>query len=290
MTRRRLFPFLAALALITASCSGAADPDPSADPSSPAGAITSFGEGAFGFAASSNLAVGNERLLVAISNDQGARLASPDIPIQISFWPESDPDAVQETDGKFMWAIEDVSGLYRGSVEFDAAGTWMVEVVPAGSNPLEPFPVTVLAEPLTPGVGDPAPASDTVTLADAPLEEITTDPNPDPAFYQMSVAEAIGSGRPTVIVFATPRFCQTAICGPTMEKVHAIAPAHPDVNFVHVEVFTNLDDPANLETVPAVVEWNLPTEPWIFVVDANGIVTARFEGLFDPEEIDTALS
>jgi hypothetical protein len=93
-----------------------------------------------------------------------------------------------------------------------------------------------------------------------------------------------------VIAFATPAFCQTAICGPTLERIKEIAPAHPGVDFVHVEVYTNLDDPDNLEVVPSIIEWGLPTEPWIFVVDADGIVTHRFEGLVTAEELDAALA
>jgi hypothetical protein len=105
----------------------------------------------------------------------------------------------------------------------------------------------------------------------------------------MSIAEAVASGRPSVIVFATPKFCQTAICGPTVDRILEIKPSFPEVNFLHVEVFTNLDDPDNLQLVPAVSEWGLPTEPWVFVVDATGIVVARFEGVVDAAEIAAAL-
>ena len=86
-----------------------------------------------------------------------------------------------------------------------------------------------------------------------------------------------------------PRFCETAVCGPTLDEVKAIADDHPDVNWLHVEVFTNLDDPGNLEVVPAVTDWGLPSEPWVFVVGADGMVTGRFEGVVDPVEIEAAL-
>ena len=92
-----------------------------------------------------------------------------------------------------------------------------------------------------------------------------------------------------MIVFATPKFCQTAICGPTLDTIKEIAPSYPDVTFIHVEVFTNLDDVDNLAVVPSVTEWGLPTEPWIFVVDANGLVAARFEGVVTGEELAAVL-
>ncbi len=66
---------------------------------------------------------------------------------------------------------------------------------------------------------------------------------------------------------------------------------YPDVDFVHVEVYTNLTDP-NIAPIPdnlapAVLGewWNLPSEPWVFVVDSDGIVQARFEGVMAAEEL-----
>jgi hypothetical protein len=37
------------------------------------------------------------------------------------------------------------------------------------------------------------------------------------------------------------------------------------------------------------VEWNLHTEPWIFVVDGQGIIRAKFEGLTTVRELEAAL-
>ena len=249
-----------------------------------------FPDEAFALAASSDLAVGTDRLLVAVSDEKGTRLAAPSIPVTIAVWLEGREDQPQVLPGTFLWAIEDVSGLYHATFEFDQPGFWDVRVTPDGSAPLADFTIQVNPEPSTPGIGDPAPLSETPIGGDHPLAEISTDNDPDPRFYEISLADAVASGRPTVVVFATPKFCQTAICGPTLDRVKAIADDYPDVNFVHVEVYTNLDDPANLQVVPAVTEWGLPTEPWVFVVDADGIVVARFEGVVAPEEITAALA
>jgi hypothetical protein len=276
---KRLALSLLALALVAVACG---DDDSGSDGPFPADA--------FAFAASSDLAVGTERLLVAVAGVNGERLPSPDVPVSLKVYPQDDPESAQAPPVRFMWAIEDVSGLYAATVEFDRAGIWLVEVTPEGGPTMEEFPITVLPEPTTVGVGEPAPQSDTPTAADGPLGQITSDPEPDPDLYRLSVAEAVSNGRPSVIAFATPAFCQTAICGPTLERIKEIAPAHPGVDFVHVEVYTNLDDPDNLEVVPSIIEWGLPTEPWIFVVGADGIVTHRFEGLVTAEELDAALA
>ncbi|MDX1689457.1 MAG: hypothetical protein R3290_00400 [Acidimicrobiia bacterium] len=273
---RRTALLVLLVSLVAAACGGG-DPTSGTSP---------FPADAFAFPASSNVAVGPERLLIAVSDESGTRLPSPDAPVEVVLYPEDRRDEALTVDADFVWAIPDVSGLYKVNVVFDEPGIWEAEVRPATGPGLEPFPFQVLPEPLTVGVGEPAPRSDTFTADDVDdLSEITTDPDPEPDFYELSVAEAVTSGRPSVIVFATPAFCQTAICGPTMDSMKELAPRFPDANFLHVEVFTNLDDPENLQTVPAVVEWGLPTEPWIFVVDETGTVVGRFEGTVTESEL-----
>ena len=285
---RRLTFLLLVLGLVAVAC-GDDDATTTTAASTTTASATAFPEDAFAFVASSDLAVGRERLLVAVSNPNGARLPRPEIPVTITVWLQGREFQPQTLPADFIWAIPDVSGLYKVWAAFDVPGIWVVSVQPDQGPALAEFPIQVQEFPQTVAVGDPAPPSDSVTLADAPLEEITTATHPDESFYQMSIADAVTSGRPSVIVFATPKFCQTAICGPTLERVSEIKPSFPGVNFLHVEVFTNLDDPANLATVPAITEWGLPTEPWVFVVDADGIVTARFEGVVDASEIAEAL-
>jgi hypothetical protein len=240
--------------------------------------------------ASSNLAIGTERVLIAVTDDQGRRLPSPDIPITLDVWLDGREFQRQTIQGTFMWAIPDVSGLYRATVDFDVAGTWVIQVTPDGGSPLEAKGVTVYEHPLTPALGELAPRSETLTSADAPIDEISSDSDPNPDFYTMSVADAVTSGRPSVLIFATPRFCTTGICQPTLELMRSLAPSYPDVNFVHIEVFTNINDPQNIVLAPAVDEWGLPTEPWVFVVDGDGIVIGRFEGLVTEEELADLLA
>lgn len=243
--------------------------------------------------ASSDLAIGTERVLVGLALPDGTRLGSPDLAVDFFFYPEDDPDSAHVASGSFMWIVENGSGLYRVDAEFDRPGIWFVEAAPEDGGRLEPVAFQVRSDPFTPAVGETAPASDSLTSADAALEEITTDPDPDPRFYEMSVAEAVTSGRPSVLVFATPAFCQTAACGPMLEDIKSIAGDHPDVNFVHVEIYEDFEPgvfPGLENLAPAVVEWGLNTEPWVFVVDQNGSVAARFEGVLDIAELAPLLS
>ena len=98
--------------------------------------------------------------------------------------------------------------------------------------------------------------------------------------------EAIENG-PSVIVFATPAWCTSEACGPLLEQVKALSPTYSDLNYVHVEVYEDIQVSsfAELILVPAIDEWSLPSEPWIFVTDVSGTVVASFEGAASDAEL-----
>jgi hypothetical protein len=148
----------------------------------------------------------------------------------------------------------------------------------------------------TPSLGDPAPRSVTLTAGDVDdLSTITSSAQPDPDLYRLSVHQALDAGKPLVVVFATPAFCVSATCGPQVEVVSQVKERFSEqANFIHIEVFENphLIQGGRPPTgfVPAVAEWNLPTEPWTFVVDKAGRVHAKFEQFTMAEEIEAALT
>ena len=83
------------------------------------------------------------------------------------------------------------------------------------------------------------PPSDTPTLADVggDVTKISTDDEPVEAFYETSIADAVAAKEPFVVAFATPKFCQSQQCGPTLDRLKPIAAAHPDVTFINVEPY-----------------------------------------------------
>jgi hypothetical protein len=136
--------------------------------------------------------------------------------------------------------------------------------------------------------GTPAPRSQNLIASDVQdLRQIDTSDPPDPRLHQARIADAIAQGKPQVIVFATPQFCSSRVCGPVVDVVRTLLPTYGDrVIFTHQEIW---QDAVAHEFFPTVEEWNLQTEPWIFVVDAQGIVRAKFEGLTTAHEIEAAL-
>ena len=188
------------------------------------------------------------------------------------------------------------SGVYVANVTFATAGQWALEIdASVDGVPYEPSSTTfdVLAEARTVAIGAPAPLSETLTLDDVDdLAEIDTSDPPIPGMHELTIAEAVTSGKPSLIVFATPAFCLSRVCGPTKVIVDDLFEQYGDrVNFVHVEPYDVARARAGegIFTVPATSEWGLTGEPWVFVVDAAGNVSAKFEGIVTADELAAAL-
>ncbi len=157
----------------------------------------------------------------------------------------------------------------------------------------------VKAESDAPAVGQKVTPVNNPVAGEKPLKQIHTGAEPDRQFHTLSVAKAITSGRPSVVVIATPSFCRTRTCGPALEvATKAQAKFGDRVNFLHIEPY-ELDADGNLaldgQGNPFLVAevgkaWNLQTEPWVFVLDKSGYVLARFEGPYALEELEFALA
>ena len=237
-----------------------------------------------------SIGVGNQRVLLAIVDlNTNEFLASPDIEATATLRDEFG-SPLGEYPMQFVWTVPNVRGLYSVYFDIPEPATYQVTIDAGMLGDLGPIGLVAVADPLVISFGDDAPRSDTRTSAGQDLSQITSDPDPDPSFYELSVAEAIASG-PSVIVFATPAWCISESCGPLLEQVKSLAPGYPGVGFVHVEIYGNLQVQSfdDLELVPAVVEWGLPSEPWVFVIDRDGVVTASFEGAASDLELETAI-
>ena len=244
--------------------------------------------------ASSEIVVGENRFLVGLLDGNDAPIGSADIQMHIEFYDlaESETEPVFGADMDFIETIPGARGLYKTTAEFDSAGQWGAEVTVTGDGLEETVNAAfdVAEEGTTPPIGAKAPASVTPTGDDVKdLSEISTDENPDPDFYRLSVDEALDAGEPFVLTIATPKFCQSAVCAPTLNIVKRASKDFPGVTFIHVEPYDNLDDPSKLKPVKTVREWGLPSEPWVFVVDAKGRVAAKFEGTVTEDELSEAL-
>jgi hypothetical protein len=146
----------------------------------------------------------------------------------------------------------------------------------------------VVREDPVPGVGDRPPRIHTPTEADVggDLEQIDTRVPPSTQ-HESDFADVVGK-EPVVLTFATPRLCQSRVCGPVVDVVEQVKAEYGDqAEFIHMEVFN--DNEVQKGYRPQLRAFNLPTEPWVFTIDADGRVAARLEGAFSVEELDAAV-
>jgi len=256
---------------------------------------------------SGTVTCGTTRLMFSFLDSQNVPVAKPDRKVDVkAFDLGADPKKpAAEGPATFIWAIEPQVGVYVIDLDLPTAGDYGVELTttPAGGS-AETIRTTMEVQPSTSviSVGDKAPASDTPTLdgVGGDISKISTDPNPDPAFYTTSIADAVAAHKPFVVAFATPKFCVSKQCGPTLDRIKPIAAKHPGVTVINVEPYQLqyadgglqpiLDASGNLTPTKATDEWHLPSEPWVFVVDKNGIVTNSFMLIFSDEELDKAMT
>lgn len=329
MTSRSLLAVAAALVLVVAGCgpsqqtSSPLSPSPGGSPLAGACPTTPAPQGTpegWDVAAqkpsvlpqiinpSGAIACGPTRLMFSFLDARNVPVAAPDRTVEVALFDLGADPATPVLTGTatFIWAIEPTVGVYVFDADFPTAGTWGAEFRTAvGDAAAETIRLgfDVQPESAVVAVGDPAPAVDTPTLADVDgdVTRISTDDEAVEAFYETSVADALAAKKPFVLVFATPKFCETAQCGPTLDRVKPIAAANPDVTFINVEPYqlevvdgqlqpVLSGDPPGLTPTAATSTWRLLAEPWVFVVDSNGIVTASFMLIFSDEELEAAVS
>lgn len=158
----------------------------------------------------------------------------------------------------------------------------IVAATPAGGA------LTVTRDSAVPEVGDKAPVvhTDTVESASGDVESLDTR-KPPSTMHDVDFADVVGR-KPTVLLFATAALCQSRVCGPVIDLTEQIKSERgDDVAFVHQEIY--VDNQIDKGQRPPVSAWSLPTEPWLFVVGADGRVAARFEGAFSADELNAAL-
>jgi hypothetical protein len=168
-------------------------------------------------------------------------------------------------------------GLYTVPVELSSTGLHEMVVVTAdGRAGVAAVEVRDAASSVLPAPGEQAQAVATPTT-EVPLgyDRVCTR-SPEPCgMHEISLDEALAGDAPVVLLFATPAFCQTAVCGPTVDVVEQVRRrGFEAVTFIHCEIFADagetLGDP--------VVAWDLPTEPWMFVIDRGGAIVRRADG------------
>lgn len=249
---------------------------------------------------------GTNRVLFGLLDKEGRPLGDPGRSLRLAFFDLArDKDkAFATVDATFIWAIENAVGVYAANIALPEAGRFGIEITTAaagGAPTTLRMTFDVQATSPVVRVGDKAPSTKTPTLSDVGNDptRISTDATPDPALYKTSIDQALAAHAPLAVIFATPKFCQTAQCGPTLERIKPFVAKYPTVTFSNVEPYklkfvdgslqADLTADGKLQTTPASDAWRLRSEPHVYVVDKDGVVTADFELIFSDAELTAAL-
>ena len=296
----RLVPALAILAVsLAVACGSAATAIPSSVPAAVPAAASSGGLEPI--LATKVLHVGVQRVAFLLTTPDSL-VTVPEATVTSVFL--GDGQALTETKraGFHLWPYG-VRGSYATEFNFDRPGRWRLDISVdhedvQGQTFVE---IDVAAESIVPGVGTVPPLSHNKTLADVgDIERLTTHYTPDPDLYQLTIADAAATGRPTVVVFASPAFCTSPTCGPQTETVTELKQGYGDqANFIHVEIYDNphliQGDLSQATLVQPVHDWGISAVPgwfnesWTFVLGPDGAIAQRFEGYAALEELEEAL-
>ena len=181
--------------------------------------------------------------------------------------------------------------VYTTHVDFPRDGEWRIAALieEDGERTVSLLPSAVVGQfKRVPGVGEKAPLIHTPTAADAggDISKVTTRIPPDTQ-SEVDYADVFGK-EPIVLLFATPQFCQSRVCGPVVDVAEQVKQAYGDkARFIHMEIYKDNDPSKGVRA--QVRAFHLPTEPWLFTIGADGRVDAEVVGAFGVQELTRAV-
>jgi hypothetical protein len=246
----------------------------------------------------SDYGTGQNRISFLIVDKQSKLIEQPQARIWIAHGlrekPFTETTATLEPIGIPGGAAADAQNIYVAKVSTPTPGKYWILAKPTSGRDIQALGNLVVRKHAeAPEVGDRAiPSLNPTVEAGAPAASVraaTTAEPPDLNLLRTTVAAAMAAGRPFVVTFATPLYCQTRTCGPVVQVVQSVARDWQSrgVDFIHIEIYKD-NDPSK-GTNRWVDAWKLPTEPFTFVVDRNGVIRTRLEGAFSPAELEAAV-
>jgi hypothetical protein len=240
---------------------------------------------------------GDVRFSFLVVDAEGAVVALPTARVWVANSLDSPPfleeEAKLERIGLPGGDEADATHIFVATLPLTRPGKyWLLAEPEGGAEKVQALGnVVVVAEDDAPDVGDAAIASDTPTLSSTggDTSSLTTRTPPDESLLRYSIAESLEAKVPFLVTFATPKFCASRTCGPVVDVVEEVSRRFEgeNVRFIHVEVFEDNDPAKGFNRWMR--EWNLPTEPWTFLVGADGKIAARFEGTVSVLELEEAV-
>jgi hypothetical protein len=316
---------LLAITVSLAACGGGGGDDGEAGTSETTGSAAVEDDGLAVLIASYDVAVGEDRRLMAgVLTSDAVPLAFGEVTFELGYLgqePSGEAELASETTATYLPVPglepqieptqrpvllegEPGTGVYATEVDLDEPGFYGLRVTAEledGSTLQGQTTFDVLAETEVPDVGDDAPRSDNLIIADVEAGEVppvAVDSRaqgddaeiPDPHLHDSTIAESLEAGTPVVAILSTPTYCVSTFCGPLTVEVGDLAGNYPDVDFVHIEVWRDFEEQ---QLNDAAAEWIQTetggNEPWVFLIDGDGVIQARWDNVLDIEALEEQL-
>jgi hypothetical protein len=245
----------------------------------------------------------NDVLLSVYDATTGASLADAGEPLSLRF---SGPDGQGFTATP---AIERFATygrrLYRARVPLDRVGEWTIEAAAnlGGTLAEGTGRLDVAPDDGTPALGSKVPGGATPTMRDANslMHHISSDPEPLTAFYTWTLDAALAQNQPTVFVLDSYAFRPNAACGGALGILHEVFIEYPALTIIHAEPWhmamgpdghmLELDPPGGPAVLTDYAEaWGIKEPPWVFVIDREGRLQAKFTGVIGSDELRAAIT
>ncbi|MSX02570.1 MAG: hypothetical protein F2813_05345 [Actinobacteria bacterium] len=184
--------------------------------------------------------------------------------------------------------------VYVANVPFPKSGNYQVLALVKLDGRVvlaSPFEAQVGVEGGPPKVGEVAPKVHTPTLASVAGDaaRISTRSPAATGLLTDDLFDVYGK-KPVALLFATPALCQSRVCGPVVDVLEEARATDKSGKTAYItnEIYKENRADRGLREQPAA--YRLPTEPWLFVLDANGKVVERIEGAFSLSEVRRAVA
>ena len=258
-------------------------------------------EGLNAILATKDLMVGTNRIAFLLTNSK-ALITTPTVSLKPVYSGAVASHVEAAAPELYFWPFGS-RGNYVTELYFDRPGDWQldVEVEEDGVIGLARIPLHVQETSTTPSLGTVPPIAVNKTIRDVEdIRGLTTRSTPDRDLYVMTIAEALETEQPLLVVFASPALCTSPTCGPQVETVEQLKNQYKGkMNFIHVEVYDNPNeiqgDLSRAKFAPIIDTWGFTqlegyrNESFVFIIDGDGLITSKYEGFATKRELEKGL-
>ena len=276
---------LLAIAVVAAACGSTGTAPVTPAPAAPGSLMIS--------PQNDHLTAGRNRLSLVIQDHAQLPILGAAATVEV----RSDP-ATQGRTTPLSFVGADFSDLpiYTGLITLPHAGSWLLLVhVQLASGAHDAGQAFVTAEAVAPmgaastqlQVGDRMPAiAQPVVGPGVTLSSVDSGIPPD-TWHDTTVATGLNAHRPMLVYVGEPGRCLTKTCGDMIVVLQRLCTSVcTRMLFEHIEVHNPADSAA---FSPAWLPFHLAQEqPWVFLVNADGVIADAFEGPAAPEQLAEA--